>query len=65
MTGLSERARQLAAEVVDERKKTKLPLGGVHGSEGASRWELLSALEVAYELIANLAEKVEALERDR
>ncbi len=40
-------------------------MGGAAGSGGASRWELFGALEVAYELIADLAEKVEALQRER
>jgi hypothetical protein len=65
MTSLSERARKEAVATAAERTAVKPPPGGPRTSEGASRWELLTELETAYTLIAELAEKVEALERER
>jgi hypothetical protein len=65
MTALSERARTQATDTAKEREGVKMPRGGPRSSDHASRWELLKELEDAYNLIAELAEKVEALERDR
>lgn len=64
MTYLSERARTQVSATSKEREGVKLPRGGPRGSETASRWELLIELEAAYSLIAELAERVEALEAE-
>jgi hypothetical protein len=59
---LSDRARALAAEAADKRQRTKAPMGGYGATDSASRSELLGQLETAYGLVAELAERVEALE---
>lgn len=60
---ISERAREQVVALLEKREGVKRPLGGFSGSEGASRWELLKELEGAYGLVADLAERVERLER--
>lgn len=62
VTSLSERVREQVSATAREREGVKRPSGGPRGSEGASRWELLTELEGAYRLIAELAESVEGLE---
>lgn len=54
---LSQRAREQVSAAAREREGAKPPRGGPRGSEGASRWELLTEPEGAHILIAELAEK--------
>jgi hypothetical protein len=63
VTSISERAREQVSATAEERDGVKQPFGGPRGSDGASRWELLKELEGVYSLIAELAERVEGLER--
>lgn len=63
VTSISKRAREQASATAEERDGVKQPSGGVRRSDGASRWELLTELQGAYILIAELAESVEELER--
>ena len=64
MPSISERARERASAAASEREDVKRPSGGAGTTNSASRWELLTELERAYGLIADLAEKVERLESE-
>lgn len=63
VTSISERAREQVSTTAEERDGVKQPSGGPRRSDAASRWELLKELESAYSFIAELAERVEELER--
>jgi len=63
VTSISKRALEQVSAAAEERDGVKQPPGGPRKSDGASRWELLKELEGTYSLIAELAERVEELER--